>query len=60
MKEAIIVDIGYWTALFDRRDTNHDYLFIRISHAEAQSLSLIVRTKARDRSRKPRLGPRQR
>ena len=23
MKEAIIVDTGYWIALFDRRDTNH-------------------------------------
>ncbi len=23
MKEAIIVDTGYWIALFDSRDTNH-------------------------------------
>ena len=23
MKEAVIVDTGYWIALFDRRDTNH-------------------------------------
>ena len=23
MKEAIIVDTGYWIALFDRRDSNH-------------------------------------
>jgi predicted nucleic acid-binding protein len=23
MKEAVIVDTGYWIALFDSRDTNH-------------------------------------
>jgi predicted nucleic acid-binding protein len=23
MREAVIVDTGYWIALFDRRDTNH-------------------------------------